>query len=204
MINEESWTREYEAWRHQPPPRRPTAGSTRYKHSAIKSALKQESHGKCIYCESRVTHIYPGDCEHLLPKSARPELVVDWDNLGFVCFVCNHEKGDYYSAATPLVNPLPRTDDFLVWAGPFCAPKDPGPRAAVTLSALALDRTDLVVERTEAMKRVEQLIQQFESTDNPDIKFAARSEALRAARPTEPYSAAIRDYLRWRTDWEVA
>jgi uncharacterized protein (TIGR02646 family) len=76
-----------------------------YKFPENKEALISASHSKCAYCESKVDHVYPGDVEHLKPKSIFPELEFSWPNLGYVCSVCNNSKNDFYSTTTPLIDP---------------------------------------------------------------------------------------------------
>jgi 5-methylcytosine-specific restriction endonuclease McrA len=71
----------------------------RYRHHEIKEALLQETHGKCIYCESKIRHVSPGDIEHIKPKSLFPELCFAWTNLTLACSECNRCKLDYYHDA---------------------------------------------------------------------------------------------------------
>jgi hypothetical protein len=70
----------------------PRAAATRYRHPDIKAAVISDAHGKCVYCESRPLHVAPGDVEHLLPKSRFPDLIVEWDNLAFVCRIATGRK----------------------------------------------------------------------------------------------------------------
>ena len=79
---------------------------TRYRHPSVKSAVVQETHGKCAYCESKVTHVHPGDIEHILPKSKFPELVVHWSNLTLVCNECNRRKSDFHDDEERIINPF--------------------------------------------------------------------------------------------------
>src|SRR5260370_28142579 len=69
----------------------------RYRHPLVREHLQIETRDKCAYCESKIRHVTPDHIEHILAKSARPDLIVDWSNLTIACPVCNHSKGDYYS-----------------------------------------------------------------------------------------------------------
>jgi 5-methylcytosine-specific restriction endonuclease McrA len=69
---------------------------TNYKHPDNKAALISASYDKCMYCESKVSHTYYGDIEHIRPKSRFPDLEFSWDNLGYVCARCNGYKSDKY------------------------------------------------------------------------------------------------------------
>ena len=69
----------------------------RYRHSSIKEAIRAETHEKCAYCESKISHIHPGETDHISPVFHRSDLCVEWDNLTLVCSECNRRKSDYYS-----------------------------------------------------------------------------------------------------------
>ena len=61
-----------------------------YGDKEVRKALKAMFHGKCAYCESRITTIYSGDIEHFRPKGGGYYwLAADWDNLLFACPFCN-------------------------------------------------------------------------------------------------------------------
>ena len=38
---------------------------------SIKEQILKETHGKCVYCESKISHVCPGDIEHILPKNKK-------------------------------------------------------------------------------------------------------------------------------------
>jgi uncharacterized protein (TIGR02646 family) len=81
-----------------------------YAHPDVKSALTQAQHGKCAFCESKVTHISYGDVEHFRPKAGwrqsdkrklnRPGyywLAYEWSNLLLACTLCNQRfKGNFF------------------------------------------------------------------------------------------------------------
>ena len=73
-----------------------------YGHESVKSALKNLQHGKCCFCEAKVSHVSHGDVEHFRPKAGyqidenaplvRPGyfwLAYDFSNLFFACQICN-------------------------------------------------------------------------------------------------------------------
>ncbi len=74
----------------------------------VKQALKGMQHGKCCFCESKITHVVDGDVEHFRPKKAvledgqleRPGyywLAYTWENLMLSCVWCNRrEKGNKF------------------------------------------------------------------------------------------------------------
>lgn len=107
VINATKWTQEYCSCLSAG--QKPSDKiATRYQDSTIKATLEQETHEKCVYCESKIKHISYGDIEHILPKNkdARPDLYVEWDNLTLACEQCNRSgKRMYYNPQLPLINP---------------------------------------------------------------------------------------------------
>lgn len=70
-----------------------------YSNRQVRKLLVKMFHGKCAYCESKITAIYNGDIEHFRPKGgiqdATPNkpgyfwLASEWENLLFACPFCN-------------------------------------------------------------------------------------------------------------------
>jgi len=92
----------------------------KYQHKQIKEALIELFHGKCAYCESKITHIDYGygHIEHFKPKShpIYRALTFEWTNLLLACGVCNgsEHKGKKFpsnSAGGPFVNPCQEKPD---------------------------------------------------------------------------------------------
>ena len=86
-----------------------------YGAKSVKQALQKAQHGKCAFCESKITHIAYGDVEHFRPKAGyrqcpkdplvRPgyyRLAYEWSNLFFCCTLCNQRfKGNHFPLADP-------------------------------------------------------------------------------------------------------
>src|SRR4030095_3789537 len=77
----------------EPPP----AILNSYRDPDLKRHLVRESHGKCIYCESKITHVYFGDVEHIKPKAVFPRERLRVANLALACAVCNNAKGNFWN-----------------------------------------------------------------------------------------------------------
>ncbi len=158
-----------------------------YGRSSVKEALIDAQYGKCAFCESKVTHVAPGDVEHFRPKKGyrqrkgdplgRPGyywLAYEWSNLLFACEICNrrHKRNLF-----PLQNPSQRArshhDNYRREKPLFIHPaeEDPAqfiefhkhevvalhPRGAVTIVALGLDRPELDVRREKRYEILESL-----------------------------------------------
>lgn len=76
--------------------------ANRYQHKQIKNALVTMFHGKCAYCESKITVVTYGSIEHFRPKSIYPELTFEWNNLLLSCDICNDigHKGNRFPLDT--------------------------------------------------------------------------------------------------------
>lgn len=86
-----------------------------YAQVTVKQALIAAQHGKCCFCESKITHIAYGDVEHFRPKAGfrqeegeplgRPGyywLAYDWGNLYLCCRLCNQRhKRNLFPLADP-------------------------------------------------------------------------------------------------------
>ena len=89
-----------------------------YGSKAVKHALISSQHGKCAFCESRITVVSHGDVEHYRPKAGWDQedgaglvkpgyywLAYDWNNLFLSCQICNQScKRNIF----PLINPASR------------------------------------------------------------------------------------------------
>lgn len=80
----------------------------KYRHREIKNRLVEMFHGKCAYCESKITAITYGHIEHFYPKGTYVDKTFEWSNLLLACDICNDagHKGTKFpldSNATPLL-----------------------------------------------------------------------------------------------------
>jgi len=139
-----------------------------YNHPTIKKALEDETHGKCAYCESKITHIDHGDIEHILPKNknARPDLCYEWSNLTLACTKCNQSgKGDYYNKECLLINPYNDDPDVhFVPFGSLVLPFAGDERAEVTENRLGLNRERLLERRKERIDMLMALLKMWKTT----------------------------------------
>jgi hypothetical protein len=97
-----------------------------YAAKSVKNALLKAQHGKCCFCESRVSHVAYGDVEHYRPKAGfrqnandslgRPGyywLAYEWSNLLFCCQICNQRfKRNLFPLVDPTRRALTHHDDL--------------------------------------------------------------------------------------------
>ena len=161
-----------------------TFDATIYGDATVKNALIAAQHGKCCFCERKVS--LEGDIEHFRPKGncsqgpkkrqERPGyywLTYDWSNLLLSCSICNQRhKRSYF----PLVEPNKRAKNHtqsISQEDPLLidpATQDPeqhisfrkeipyaingGPHGRATITVLKLDRPSLNEARREHLTHI--------------------------------------------------
>ncbi len=195
VVNEAIWTEAFQAHiaanggvvgPHAP---------ARYRHDAIRDALREEVYAKCAYCESLIFHVSYAHIEHILPKARRPDLVVRWGNLTLACPKCNQEKGDYYEPDAPLLHPYEdEPEAHIVFVGPMARTEGHGSgyRTAVRLD---LNRPDLLLKRFEVLEHIEQLLRQAEALEDKVASQMVLAEAWQLAGEDAEYASMARRYL---------
>lgn len=172
----------------------------KYRDSSIKNQILKETHNKCAYCESIVSHVCPGDIEHILPKNkdARPDLYVEWTNLTLACEQCNRpRKKTYYNPVDPLINPyVDNPEDHLMSAGPMIFNKPGDRKGYVTYTILELNRSGLFERRVERINAIKSLTEKWACEENLIIKKLLEDELKKEAAPDKEYSFVVKEYLK--------
>lgn len=174
----------------------PEALLATYRDPELKAHLVEEAYGKCVYCESRITHVYFGDVEHLKPKSWFPSERLDVVNLGLACALCNNAKGEFWDDSTHLLDPY--TDDperELLALGYILARRPTCDRARLTIEKLDLNRQALVERRRERIELLQALVDQYVQAPAGSIKDLLRTELCRQANDAAEYAFIVRAYL---------
>jgi uncharacterized protein (TIGR02646 family) len=149
---------------------------SKYRHPEIREALNRMFHGKCAYCESRITHVDYGKIEHYRPKRGprgRPDLTFEWNNLLWACGRCNGPefKADRFpeaAAGGPLVNPcddVPEEHFQFVYdqAAKLASVYGRTVRGQASEKLLGLNRRDLRQYRSRQIRRLLALARLAES-----------------------------------------
>lgn len=158
---------------HRPECPNPSALKTNYKHPDNKAALLAASHGKCMYCESQVAHIYYGDVEHIRPKAQEkyPHLEFEWTNLGYCCARCNNAKRDQFDEACPLIDPYSEDPgNHLIAFGSTVRHKAGSERGAITIATTDLNRTELIERRAMRLTQLQNALDACYRTKNMSIR----------------------------------
>lgn len=164
----------------------------RYNRPEIKSAVIEETSGKCAYCESKILHVDFGDIEHILPKKERPELWFEWSNLTLACSVCNNKKRAYYDDSLPLVDPYEdEPEERIIFLGPLARAFPGDPRALMTERELELNRPKLIERRTERLDQLLALASLIEQADGP-VKELLKKDFLKETGDEREYASMAR------------
>lgn len=151
----------------------PDALRTNYKAPVNKAELVKASHGKCMYCESGVSHVYFGDVEHIKPKDRFPELEFEWTNLGFVCAKCNNAKRNKWFDETPFLDPYSEDPGAELSAlGQWLFSRPGSDRARVTISEIDLNRPELLEKRLAKLLQLQEILDLMTKAPNEAVARA--------------------------------
>ena len=174
----------------------------RYRHPDIKEALRTETHEKCAYCESKISHVHPGEIDHIFPISHRPDLCVEWNNLTLVCSECNRRKSDYYNEKEPLINPyVDEPSEHLFFFGPLVLH-----RSAMgfrTRKKIDLSRTQLFERKQERIEQLNMLVQEWRKMPNGPTRQFLREEIMQYASDDAEFAGTIRAFISVEMGWET-
>jgi uncharacterized protein (TIGR02646 family) len=171
---------------------------TDYKYPENKMALKDSSYGKCMYCESVISHVDYGDVEHIKPKSKFPEETYNWDNLGYACTKCNREfKKDQYDSN--LINPyVDDPKDYLIAIGGIMHAINGNDRGRITILVIQLNRPEILQKRMSSLIAFQDMILRFNTATNPTEKEALKILIEHETKDDKEYSACKKAF------WEAA
>lgn len=168
----------------------------KYREPEIKEQLLIETHGKCAYCESKVAHIYPGDVEHILPKSIFPDKVFLWENLTFSCYICNNNKREYHSTTAPLLNPyVDDPGEHLRAYGPSIFHKNSSIKGEMTVTKLKLNRMPVTERRKDRLESLNHLINLWRSENDPGRKTILEEQIKEEATEEKEFTFIVKQYL---------
>lgn len=170
------------------------ARKRRYNHDQVKAALLQETHGKCAYCESKLTHIAYGDIEHIIPKASDPGRTYEWENLTTACDVCNTKKSDTEGLVDPYVND-PEQVHFR-FMGPMMTIVPGNEPAKLTLTQLELNRTALMEKRTDRLEDLGRRLEEILATGDDATRTVLTKALVEGETHShKEFAACARSYV---------
>jgi len=162
-----------------------------YKHPVNKAALMAASYEKCMYCESKVTHVYFGDVEHIKPKGPGlfPNLEFEWTNLGIVCAKCNNEKRNKWFADAPFIDPYSEDPSEHLYAyGELLWHRNGSERGEITHREIDLNRGALIERRRERLASLRKALDACHRIRSQPLREAALAELHAEYHPSKEYS----------------
>lgn len=166
---------------------------SRYRHRDIKSALIEETHGKCAYCETKFLHTDFGDIEHIVPKSLHIDKTFEWSNLTLACGKCNTSKGDEEFIVNPYVDDPATYFNFI---GPMICGISSDLKAINTERRLQLNRAELVERRSARLKAIsDQLILIAQAQNDAIRDTLERDLVLNEMQDHSEFSAFVRSFV---------
>lgn len=169
----------------------------RYRHPDIKKSLLAETNDKCVYCESKIGHNCPGDIEHKIPKSKRPDLIFNWDNMTIACNECNRRKAQYYDTSCMFLDPY--TDDvenLVQHVGPLVFNRPGSARSEVTVRTLELnERRPLIDRKIERLESVKNMCERIVNSDNPALKSFLLQNLAESCEVRSEFSGMVKTYV---------
>lgn len=172
--------------------------SNNYKHPRNKEALKAASYDKCMYCESKISHIDFAHIEHIKPKAVGkyPELEFDWNNLGYACPKCNNEKSDKFYEDTPFIDPYSSDPSHHFFAfGSMLFSKNGCERAEISIKEIALNRPELLEKRQQRIDDISKAINACNRITSVELKRIAISELKKESEEDKEYSIFVKSFF---------
>jgi hypothetical protein len=165
-----------------------------YKHHLNKQALKEASSDKCMYCESKISHIDFAHIEHFKPKAEDkfPNLEFEWTNLGYACPKCNNNKSDTFHNDSPYIDPYSEEpSEYFLAHGAWLFVKQGCERADLSIKDIGLNRPELLEKRLEKINEIQNAITSCFRTNNKALRNMAFQELKKEAEPDKEYSFFI-------------
>lgn len=166
-----------------------------YKHPLNKEALKKANSDKCMYCESKISHIDFAHVEHYKPKAQDkyPELEFEWTNLGYACPKCNNNKSDKFHEDFPYIDPYSEDPcEYFLAHGTWLFVKQGCQRADLTIRDIELNRPELLEKRLEKVTEIQNAITACFRTTNQALRDMALQELAREAESDKEYSFFVK------------
>ena len=172
----------------------PQALKTNYKHPDNKNTLISGNFDKCMYCESKISHVYYGDIEHIKPKNKFPDLEFSWENLGYACAQCNGIKSDKYDEDNPILNPYADNPlNHIVALGAIMTHNSrKGQFTIQKLTGVHLNRAPLIERRQAKINEIERILEIWEKLPDGDFKTSAIEDLKKETEEDKEYSFCIK------------
>jgi len=192
------WRRRFEEARRQ----NPGLSAARF-WSRVRAQIQADArslyrvfHGKCAFCEAKMSHVSSPHVEHYRPKSQFPNQMFDWQNWLLSCGRCNDNKWAHFpdcDGQPCLLDPTAEDpSEHLDFLNARVLGKTR--RGEETIQLVGLNRSPLEEDRAQwLIMTINTLLLLFRV---PETSAEARQLLIWAMQPDAPYAAMTRCYLR--------
>lgn len=195
-LNKAQWTQEYKTAKHSGAANIDEL-KNRYRHPEIKQQIVRETHEKCAYCESKIRHTYPGDIEHIKPKSDFEDDIFEYENLTLACGECNRRKNDNYDEDIGIMNPYEvEPEEHLLAYGPLIFPRPGDDTGKLAYELFDLNRTELIERRKDSLDYLQLQIDQYASEKNAVLKKLYKRKVEKFKDASNEYAMVKRTFIR--------
>lgn len=197
-----------------------------YGDPEVREALRRAQHGKCAFCEAKITHVMYGDVEHYRPKGGfmrggslqRPGyywLAYAWDNLVLACQLCNQRhkrnafplaggsrrarshRGDVAKEAPRFVHPAQEDPSAVIGFHEHVAYAVGGDRRGrETIRGLGLNRAEIRGDRERFLEKLRVIRDLAAAVPPSPARGAAQRLLDEAVRDDAEYAAMARAFLK--------
>ena len=119
-----------------------------------------------------------------------------WGNLTIACPKCNTNKGQYDEPNCPLLDPhVDAVEKEVAFGGPMALARGSA-RASATITRLKLNRPELLLARSEVLKKLEFLLDLVERAANePATRLALWLNVEEMTTAAGEFTSACRQFL---------
>jgi len=168
----------------------------------INALIKISGRGeRCMFCSGSES----SDVEHFRPKSIFPTLALTWENLLWVCTICNRAKANQFPPDLDklLINPMQENvwDFFFIDEFGLLTPRwnlgldNQEPRAVSTMSIVRLDRQALQETRQSRLRNLKQQVRDgIAAFKRGDLSKRQLQQRVRTWLG-EPFQPDVADYF---------
>lgn len=174
----------------------PQKYTDKYRQADVQKELRKMYKKRCCYCESKIGAQTHEHIEHLKPKSIFPQECFEWENLHWVCPICNSDnKSNKWDRENPILDPTKdRIGDCIdidLITGDII-PIGENERAKTTIRDTGLNRNKLREERQDLIRELNELVVIAKNNNSMNVLI----QSLRVLSEGSAYCSIYNKYIR--------
>lgn len=197
----DKWQKQYEKKLEEKPDARPD--SSKYAHRQIIDTLYSMSHGKCFYCETKLSGDYK-EVDHCIEVSLNHSKAYCWENLYLACLNCNRKLDNNAIAVTTVLDPCHHSDKeirmHLTFIDEQISAANGSKIGLNTIKKYRLNTDLLDMRRSKWLNRILKVVTSIQSDMLEDGRNKPTREEqkqlLMFISPDQPFSLMSEIYIR--------